>query len=72
MIHRHPLHVLVLVALTSTASAVDFASQISPIFRNKCYACHSVTKKVKGKLALDNDKISEQIGRATTSSPESR
>lgn len=62
MIHRHPLPVLVLVALTSTASAVDFASQIVPIFRNKCYACHSVTKKVKGKLALDNDKISEQIG----------
>lgn len=62
MILRHPLLVLVLVALTSTASAVDFASQIAPIFRNKCYACHSVTKKVKGKLALDNDKIAEQIG----------
>ncbi|MEZ5385605.1 MAG: c-type cytochrome domain-containing protein [Prosthecobacter sp.] len=62
MTHRHPFIVLALVALTSTATAVDFASQITPIFRNKCYACHSVTRKVKGKLALDNDKISEQIG----------
>lgn len=62
MIHRHHLLAFILVALTSSASAVDFVSQITPIFRNKCYACHSVTKKVKGKLALDNDKISEQIG----------
>lgn len=50
-------------ALTATtASAVDFKSQVAPIFRNKCYACHSVTKKVKGKLALDDDKLPEQIG----------
>ena len=53
---------LALVVLTSTASAVDYRTQISPIFRNKCYACHSVTKKVKGKLALDDNKITEQIG----------
>jgi len=59
MIYRQ---LIVLAALSSTASAVDFNTQIAPIFRNKCYACHSVTKKVKGKLALDNDKISEQIG----------
>lgn len=50
-------------ALTvTTASAVDFKTQIAPIFRTKCYACHSVTKKVKGKLALDDDKLPEQIG----------
>ncbi len=53
---------LALVLTATTASAVDFKSQIAPIFRNKCYACHSVTKKVKGKLALDDDKLSEQIG----------
>jgi hypothetical protein len=53
---------LALAVLTSTASAVDYRTQISPIFRNKCYACHSVTKKVKGKLALDDNKITEQIG----------
>lgn len=47
---------------TVTASAVDYKSQVAIIFRTKCYACHSVTKKVKGKLALDDDKISEQIG----------
>jgi mono/diheme cytochrome c family protein len=51
-----------LVVLTSTASAVDYRTQIAPIFRNKCYACHSTTKKVKGKLALDDNKITEQIG----------
>lgn len=48
--------------LTSTASAVDFKSQIAPIFRTKCYACHSETRKVKGKLALDDNKLPEQIG----------
>lgn len=47
---------------TVTASAVDYKSQVAIIFRTKCYACHSVTKKVKGKLALDDDKIAEQIG----------
>jgi len=54
------LYALVLTA--TTASAVDYKSQVAPIFRNKCYACHSVTKKVKGKLALDDDKLPEQIG----------
>ena len=50
-------------ALTVTsASAVDFKTQIAPIFRTKCYACHSTTKKVKGKLALDDEKLPEQIG----------
>jgi hypothetical protein len=53
---------LALALTTATASAVDFKSQVAPIFRNKCYACHSVTKKVKGKLALDDNKITEQIG----------
>lgn len=53
---------LALALLTSTASAVDFKTQIAPIFRLKCYACHSETKKVKGKLALDDNKIPEQIG----------
>lgn len=53
---------LALAVLTGTASAVDFKTQIAPIFRNKCYACHSETRKVKGKLALDDNKIPEQIG----------
>ena len=51
-----------LVLTTTAASAVDYKTQIAPIFRNKCYACHSTTKKVKGKLALDDDKLPEQIG----------
>lgn len=54
--------ILALALLASTASAVDFKSQIAPIFRNKCYACHSVTRKVKGKLALDDAEIPNQIG----------
>ena len=53
---------LALLLTVGTASAVDFKAQIAPIFRNKCFACHSTTKKVKGKLALDDDKLPEQIG----------
>ena len=53
---------LALLLTVGTASAVDYKTQIAPIFRNKCYACHSTTKKVKGKLALDDDKLPEQIG----------
>lgn len=51
-----------LALLTGTASAVDYKTQIAPIFRNKCFACHSVTRKVKGKLALDDAEITNQIG----------
>ncbi|WP_395751194.1 c-type cytochrome domain-containing protein [Prosthecobacter sp.] len=54
---------LLALALTTTAaSAVDYKSQVAIIFRNKCYACHSVTKKVKGKLALDDAELPKQIG----------
>ena len=53
---------LALLITATTASAVDYKSQIAPIFRNKCYACHSVTKKVKGKLALDDAELPGQIG----------
>ncbi len=51
-----------LVVTATTASAVDFKTQIAPIFRTKCYACHSTTKKVKGKLALDDAELPKQIG----------
>jgi hypothetical protein len=53
---------LALAVLAGTASAVDYKTEIAPIFRNKCYACHSVTKKVKGKLALDDAEITAHIG----------
>lgn len=53
---------LALLLTVGTASAVDYKTQIAPIFRNKCYACHSVTKKVKGKLALDDAELPKQIG----------
>jgi len=52
----------VLVLTVTSASAVDFKTQIAPIFRTKCFACHSVTKKVKGKLALDDAELPKQIG----------
>ncbi len=51
-----------LVLTVSTASAVDFKTQVAPIFRTKCFACHSTTKKVKGKLALDDAELPKQIG----------
>jgi mono/diheme cytochrome c family protein len=54
---------LAITLLTATsASAVDYKSQIAPIFRTKCFECHSTTKKVKGDLALDDAKIAEAIG----------
>lgn len=51
------------VLTTGAASAVDYKSQVAPIFRNKCFACHSEARnKVKGKVALDDSRIAEQIG----------
>lgn len=45
---------LLFVLVAPAVSAVDFNSQIKPIFSQKCYACHAVTKnKVKGDVALD-------------------
>jgi len=35
-----------------TASAVDFAKDVQPIFESKCLECHN-PKKVKGKLLMD-------------------
>jgi mono/diheme cytochrome c family protein len=46
----------------ATASAVDYASQIAPIFRAKCYECHHTSKKVKGDVDLADDKLPESIG----------
>ncbi|MFM7604964.1 MAG: c-type cytochrome domain-containing protein [Prosthecobacter sp.] len=47
---------------SATASAVDYASQIAPIFRAKCYECHHTSKKVKGDVDLADNKMSESIG----------
>lgn len=52
---------LTLAVAATTATAVDYKSQIAPIFQAKCFDCHSETKKVKGKLALDDEKIPEII-----------
>ena len=55
----------VTLACTATVRAVDFKSQITPIFKQYCYKCHSeAEKKEKGKLVLDNlkrfgDRIAE-------------
>lgn len=53
---------LALLLTVGTASAVDYKTQIAKIFEQKCFACHSVTKKVKGKLALDLAELPNQIG----------
>lgn len=44
------------------ARAVDYKSQIAPIFRTKCYECHHTSKKVKGDVDLADDKMPENIG----------
>jgi len=56
--------VALLLATAVTASAVDYNSQIKPIFSTKCYACHSVAKgKTKGDVALDTlAKLTEVTG----------
>lgn len=53
---------LVLISVMS-ASAVDFTKDIKPIFTQKCYACHAVSKgKEKGDVALDTpEKLAEVI-----------
>lgn len=61
MIQRH-LFAFFIFAI-GTASAVDYKTQVAPIFRNKCYACHSEARnKIKGKVALDDHRITETIG----------
>jgi|GEM_PF-1130274 len=53
-----------LVASTASALSVDYKSQIMPIFRAKCYECHSEEKgKEKGDVALDTEaKLKATIG----------
>jgi mono/diheme cytochrome c family protein len=54
---RRPFALTLFVAsscLATTASAVDFKSQVFPILNQKCAECHSVAKdKIKGKFAID-------------------
>lgn len=46
----------------ANARAVDYKSQIAPIFRAKCYECHHTSKKVKGDVDLADAKMPESIG----------
>ena len=46
--------------LTSKVIAVDFESQIKPIFEENCYKCHG-EKKQKGKLRLDTNDFKKII-----------
>ena len=56
------LYLALAMFVVSSARAVDYASQLAPIFRSECYECHHTSKKVKGDLALDDAKMSESIG----------
>jgi mono/diheme cytochrome c family protein len=60
---KSPLTAALVIASAISASAVDFTKEIKPIFTQKCYACHAVSKgKVKGDLALDTpEKLAEVI-----------
>ena len=63
---KHASLLLAAAAFTAVAvpqaAAVDYKSQVAPIFRAKCFECHSETKKVKGDVALDDAKMPENIG----------
>jgi hypothetical protein len=50
-VHPHGI-ILGLLALTSSAWAVDYATQIKPLLKQKCYACHGALKQKAG-LRLD-------------------
>lgn len=53
---RHPLFAFLLAACpTVPAAALEYQKDVMPIFRAKCYDCHSgKSQKVKGGLRLDD------------------
>ena len=55
---------LAILASTATAFSVDYQKQIMPIFKAKCFECHSEAKgKEKGDVALDTEeKLKATIG----------
>jgi len=60
---KSPLIAALIITSAVSASAVDFTKDIKPIFSQKCYACHAVSKgKEKGDVALDTpEKLAEVI-----------
>ena len=54
--------ILGLLALTSSAWAVDYATQIKPLLKQKCYACHGGLKQ---KAGLRLDSVSPTLRRET-------
>lgn len=60
---KFPLVTAIAVVSVVSASAVDYTKEIKPIFTQKCYACHAVSKgKEKGDVALDTpEKLAEVI-----------
>ena len=49
---------LLLFVLPLAVHALDYKRDVMPIFKEKCYDCHSSkAKKVKGGLRLDDEKI---------------
>ncbi len=52
---------LALAAPAAAAEAVDFATEVEPIFRSKCYACHGEQQQL-GQLRLDSRAVVLQPG----------
>ena len=50
-----------LVAFLGIASGADFAADIEPIFRDKCYACHGEQQQF-GQLRLDSRSVATSTG----------
>lgn len=50
-----------LAAPAAAAEAVDFATEVEPIFRSKCYACHGEQQQF-GQLRLDSRAVALQPG----------
>jgi mono/diheme cytochrome c family protein len=59
---KSPLLAALFISYAASASAVDYNKEIKPIFTQKCYACHAVSKgKTKGDLALDTPEKLAQV-----------
>lgn len=50
-----------LIAFLGIASGADFAAEIEPIFRDKCYSCHGAEQQF-GQLRLDSRSVATSAG----------
>ena len=50
------------VAVSTTSSRVDFATQVEPLLRSKCQGCHFSAGKMYDKLPFDRPETIKRLG----------